>query len=69
MLQYCTLYLDEGAVNYDIYKVLQKFFFELVDYDYHNNKYISTLDKKKIMYAEINNLDYKMILDTCKANG
>lgn len=69
MLQYYTLYLDEEAVNYEMYKALQEFFFELVDYDYHDNKYIATLDKKKIMYAEINNLDYKMILDTCKVNG
>ena len=66
MLKYCTLRVNEEKVNYEIYKELHEFFFELVDYDYNDNSYILTLDKKKRMYAELNNLDYKMILDTCK---
>lgn len=68
MLQYCTLCLDEEEVNYEMYRELQDFFLELVDYDYHDNKYILSLDKKKRMYAELNNADYKMILDTCREN-
>ena len=65
MLKYYTLCLDEKKVSYEMYKELQEFFFELIDYDYHDNKYINMLDKKKRMYAELNNVDYKMILDTC----
>ena len=66
MLKYCTLRPDEEKVNYEMYRELQEFFLELVDYDYHDNKYILALDKKKRMYAELNNADYKMILDTCR---
>jgi len=66
MLKFCTLSIDEKEVNYEVYRELQEFFFELVDYDYHDNKYILTLDKKKRMYAELNNSDYKLILDTCR---
>lgn len=66
LLKYCTIYLDqyEKRVDYEMYRKLQEFFFELVDYDYHNNEYILRLDKKKRMYAELNNTDYKIILDT-----
>lgn len=64
MIKYYTLSLEQEMVNYEMYKELQEFFFELVDYDYHDNKYINLLDKKKRMYAELNNVDYKLILDT-----
>lgn len=64
MIKHYTLLLDEDEVNYEMYKELQEFFFELVNYDYRDNKYILNLDKKKRMYAELNNADYKMILDT-----
>ena len=66
MIKHYTLCLDEEKVNYEMYRELQEFFFELVDYDYHDNKYILTLDKKKRMYAELNNVDYKIILDECR---
>jgi len=65
MLKHYTLSLEE-EVNYEMYRELQEFFFELVDYDYHDNKYILRLDKKKRMYAELNNVDYKIILDECR---
>lgn len=68
MYIYMIKFYAEGGegenINYEKFKELQEFFFELVDYDYHNNKYILELDKKKRMYAELNNADYKIILDT-----
>jgi len=64
MLKHYTLFLDDDKVNYEMYRELREFFFELVDYNYQGNKYILSLDKKKRMYAELNNADYKMILDT-----
>ena len=65
MLKHYTLGLEEKEVNYEMYQKLQEFFFELVDYDYSDNKYIIRMDKKERMYAELNNADYKVILDTC----
>lgn len=64
MVKFCTFYLDDNEVNYSIYKELQEFFFKLVNHDYKNNKYIATLDKKNRMYADLNNIDYRIILDT-----
>ncbi len=64
MVKFYALGGEEDDVDYEMFKELQEFFFELVDYDYHNNKYILELDKKKRMYAELNNVDYRMILDT-----
>jgi glycosyltransferase involved in cell wall biosynthesis len=65
MLRFYTISISERNINYEMYKELQEFFFELVDYDYHDNKYILSLDGKKRMYAELNNADYKIILNTC----
>lgn len=64
MVRYYALGAEENKVTYEMFKELREFFFELVDYDYSDNKYILTLDKRKRMYAELNNSDYKMILDT-----
>ncbi|WP_459482493.1 glycosyltransferase family 2 protein [Clostridium saccharoperbutylacetonicum] len=64
MVKFCTFYLDDNEVNYSIYKELQEFFFKLVTHDYKNNKYIAKLDKKNRMYADLNNIDYRIILDT-----
>ncbi|AQR96931.1 glycosyltransferase family 2 protein [Clostridium saccharoperbutylacetonicum] len=64
MVKFCTFYLDDNEVNYSIYKELQEFFFKLVNHDYKNNKYIAKLDKKNRMYADLNNIDYRIILDT-----
>lgn len=63
MIKYYVFALEPEEVGYDKFKTLQDFFFEFVDYDYHDNKYISRLDDKVIMYAELNNLDYKLIRD------
>lgn len=65
MLKHYTLGLEKAQVTYEMYKKLQEFFFELVDYDYEDNKYIMKMDKREKMYAELNNMDYKAILDTC----
>lgn len=65
MLKHYTLGLEKVQVTYEMYKRLQEFFFKLVDYDYEENKYIMRMDKKEKMYAELNNMDYKIILDTC----
>lgn len=65
MLRFYTIGLGKEKVNYEMYKELREFFLELVDYDYHNNQYINLLDKRKKMYAELNNVDYKLIIDTC----
>ncbi|OOM79948.1 glycosyltransferase [Clostridium sp. BL-8] len=65
MVKFYALGGSEENVNYEMFRELQEFFFELVDYDYHTNKYILDLDKKKRMYAELNNADYRLILDTC----
>ncbi|AGF58246.1 glycosyltransferase family 2 protein [Clostridium saccharoperbutylacetonicum] len=64
MVKFCTFYLDDNEVNYSIYKELQEFFFKLVNHDYKNNEYIAKLDKKNRMYADLNNIDYRIILDT-----
>lgn len=64
MVKYYALGAEENKVTYEMFKELREFFFELIDYDYQDNKYILRLDKRKRMYAEINNADYKMILDT-----
>lgn len=66
MIEYYVYALDMNEISYDDFKKLHDFFFELVDYDYRDNKFINLLDKKKRMYAELNNYDYKMILDTIK---
>lgn len=56
--------------SYDVYKNLREFFFSLVNYDYHDNKYILQIDKKKLrMYAELNNADYKLIMDTLMSDN
>lgn len=68
MVKYYAIDSENAKEDYEVYKELQEFFFELVKHDYSNNKYILNLDKKKRMYAELNNKDYKMILDTCKTN-
>lgn len=65
MIKYYAFALDPENVTYDKFKTLQDFFFELVDYDYHDNKYICSLNDKTVMYAELNNVDYKIIRDTC----
>ena len=64
MLKYYTLCVENQFLTYDMFKELHDFFFELVDYPYMENQYICSLEKKKRMYAELNNYNYKTILDT-----
>ncbi len=66
MIQYYTYALEGEEAKYEDYKKLRDFFFELVDFDYSDNIFINTLDKKKRMYAELNNYDSRMIIDTIK---
>jgi len=46
-------------VNVQLFKELHDFFFEVVDYDYSNNKYIMQMDEKDKFFAELNNNDYR----------
>lgn len=61
MLDYNLTLLKE-EINLNIFKELHDFFFELVGYDYQNNKYILQIDKQDRMLAEINNIDYKQLI-------
>lgn len=49
----------------DVFKKMHNFFFEVVDYDYSNNKYIANMSKKDKLFEEVNNKDYKCILNNC----
>ena len=52
-------------MNFELFKELRDFFFDLVDYDYHNNKYILQIDKSNRMLAEVNNIDYRKLISIC----
>lgn len=70
MLRHITLGSEPEDLTYDIFKKLRDFFIELVPYDYNDNKYIQQMDKKKLrMYAELNNADHKIILNTLCENS
>ncbi|WP_294379379.1 glycosyltransferase [uncultured Clostridium sp.] len=55
----------EKKADLKLFKKLHDVFLEVVDYDYHDNKYIAQLDKKDRLFAEINNKDYTLILKNC----
>lgn len=59
------LVLEKEKLNIDLFKKLHDFFFEVVDYDYSDNKYIVNMSKKDRLFADINNMDYKYILNNC----
>ncbi len=65
MIKLYSLEVDPEKQTYECYKKLRDFFFKFIGGEYNKNKYIEQLDKKKIrMYAELNNADYRLILDT-----
>lgn len=55
----------EKSIDLQLFKRLHDFFFEVVDYDYSNNKYIANISKKDRLFAEINNKDYTAIINNC----
>lgn len=70
MIRHYSLNVEPEEQSYDFYKNLREFFLSLVDYDYHDNKYIKMMDKKKLkMYAELNNADYRLIINTLRGNN
>jgi hypothetical protein len=40
------------------------FFFEVVNYDYHDNKYILQIDEEDRSLAEFNNWDYNAVISS-----
>lgn len=69
ILRHIALESEVEDLSYDIFKELREFFIKLVPYDYHDNRYINKMDSKKLkMYAELNNADYRLILDTLCEN-
>lgn len=60
-----ALVLEQEKIDIDLFKKMHDFFFEVVDYDYSNNKYIADMSRKDKLFAEVNNKDYKAILNNC----
>lgn len=61
--------LDPKEQSYDFYNNFRNFFFEHVKDDYADNKYIKMVSEKEYtVFAELNNLDYRLILDTLVKN-
>lgn len=67
MLNY-NITLPKEEINFERFKKLHDFFFELVNYDYQNNKYILQLDKSNRVLAEVNNIDYRELISICSNN-
>lgn len=64
MLEYAVS-LENENMNLALFKELQDFFFELVNYDYQDNKYISQFSREERLFAEVNNADYKQLISIC----
>lgn len=60
-----NIWSGNETVNLEVFKDLHDFFFELVDCDYHNNKYILNMSKEIRIAAEINNEDYTKLSSIC----
>lgn len=59
MLQDTIAFESSKNINLQLFKRLHDFFFELVDYDYSDNKYIQQMNEKDKEFAELNNSDYR----------
>lgn len=57
--------MEKEEISVELFKDLHNFFYELVDCDYHKNKYIKNLSEKSRLPAEVNNLDYMKMASIC----
>ena len=53
--------LEKDEVSLELFKELHDFFFDLVDYEYGDNKYIWEMSEEDRLAAEVNNLDYAQL--------
>ena len=60
-----AMWLGKEAASVELFKNLRDFFFELVDCDYHFNKYIMSLSKENRLAAEVNNMNYLKMASIC----
>lgn len=59
------LTLEKENINSNLFKDLHDFFFELVDCDYQDNKYVQQISREDRLAAEINNIDYTQLVSIC----
>lgn len=60
-----VMWMGKAMASVELFKELRDFFFELVDCDYHENKYIKKLSEKSKLAAEVNNIDYLKMAYIC----
>lgn len=66
MLHDTIAFENSKNINLQLFKRLHDFFFELVDYDYSDNKYILQMSEEDKLFAELNNSDYRKMFFKCE---